>query len=55
MTLHNFIRESAIDDDDFQNYEDDTAGLQGNQDEASIEIDEYNMSAFCDSIAATLI
>jgi hypothetical protein len=53
MTLHNFIRDGALYDDDFENYEDEF--LENFHDKASIEIDEYNMGAFRDSIAAALL
>jgi hypothetical protein len=53
MTLYNFIRESALYNDDFENYEDEF--LEDFYDEASIGIDEYDMRAFRDSIAAALL
>jgi hypothetical protein len=53
ITLHNFIRYNALYDDDFENYEDKFPG--DFHDEASIGIDEYDMRAFHDSIAAALL
>jgi hypothetical protein len=53
LSLHNFFRESAIYDDDFKNYLDEFS--KDLHDEASIGIDEYDMGAFCDFIAATLL
>jgi hypothetical protein len=53
MTLYNFIRESALYNDDFENYEDESP--ENFYDEASIGIDEYDMRAFRDSIAAALL
>jgi hypothetical protein len=53
MSLHNFIRDNALYDDDFENYEDELS--KDFHDEASIGIDEYDMGAFRDSIAATLL
>jgi hypothetical protein len=53
MDLHNFIRESDLYNDDFKNYEDEFP--EDLHDEASIEIDEYDMGAFHDSIAAALL
>jgi hypothetical protein len=50
MALHNFIRDSALYDGDFENYEDEFP--EDFHDEASIGIDEYGMGAFRDSIAA---
>jgi hypothetical protein len=53
MVLHNFIRDSAIYDDDFENYEDEfSEDFDG---DASIGIDEYDMRSFRDSIAAALL
>jgi hypothetical protein len=50
---YNFIRDNALYDDDFENYEDEFPGdFHG---EASIGIDEYDMGAFHDSIAAALL
>jgi hypothetical protein len=51
-TLHNFIRDCAI-YVDFENYEDEFP--ENFDDDASIRIDEYDMGAFCDSIAATIL
>jgi hypothetical protein len=53
MTLHNFVRNSALCDDDFENYEDEFA--EDFHDEASIGIDKYDMRAFRDSIATVLL
>ena len=53
MALHNFIWDSAIYDDDFENYEDEFP--EDFDDDASIGIDEYDMGAFRDSIATTLL
>jgi hypothetical protein len=53
MTLHNFIRDNAIYDDNFENYEDDFP--EDFHDDASIGIDESDMRTFHDSIAATLL
>jgi hypothetical protein len=53
MTLHNFIRDNAIYDDDFENYEDNFN--EDFHDDASIGIDEYDIKAFRDSIARTLL
>jgi hypothetical protein len=53
VALHNFIRDSVLYDDDFDNYEDEFP--EDFHDEASIEIDEYAMGAFRNSIAATLL
>jgi hypothetical protein len=50
MTLHIFIRDSAIYDDD---YEDEFPS--DFYDEVSIGIDEYDMVAFHDFIAAALL
>jgi hypothetical protein len=41
MTLYNFIRYSALYDNDFENYEDEFP--EDFHDEASIGIDEYDM------------
>jgi hypothetical protein len=50
---YNFIRDNALYDDDFENYEDEFPGdFHG---EANIGIDEYDMGAFHDSIAAALL
>jgi hypothetical protein len=53
MTLHNFIRDNAIYDDDFENYEDNLD--EDFHDDASIGIDEYDIRAFRDSTARTLL
>jgi hypothetical protein len=53
MTLHNFIRDNVIYDDDFENYEDEFP--EDFDDDASIRIDEYDMGAFHDSIVAALL
>jgi hypothetical protein len=53
MTLHNFIRDSALYDDDFENYEDKFP--EDFHDESSIRIDEYGTGAFRDSIAVALL
>ncbi|CAN6169983.1 unnamed protein product [Urochloa humidicola] len=53
MSLHNFIRDSALYDDDFENYEDEIP--EDFHDDASIANDEYDMGAFRDSIAAALL
>lgn len=53
MVLHNFIRDNALYDDDFENYEDEFP--EDFHDDASIANDEYDMGAFRDSIAATLL
>ena len=58
VALHNFIKDSAIYDADFENYDDDDAIAQGTQDttdDTSAGIDESDMGAFCDSIAAALL
>jgi hypothetical protein len=52
-TLHNFIRDSALYDDHFENYEDEFH--KDFHDQASIGIDEYDMGAFHDSIIAALL
>jgi hypothetical protein len=53
MVLHNFIRDSALYDDDFENYEDDfPEDFHG---DASIRLDEYDIGAFCDTIADALL
>jgi hypothetical protein len=46
MTLHNFVRDSALCDDDFENYEDEFA---------EDFHDEYGMGAFRDFIATALL
>jgi hypothetical protein len=46
MALHNFIRNSALYDDEFR---------EDFHDEASIGIDEYDIGAFRDSIAVALL
>jgi hypothetical protein len=53
MTLHNFIRGSALYDDHFENYEGEFH--EDFYDEASIRIDEYDMGAFRDSIVVALL
>ena len=53
MALHNFIKDSALYDDDFENYEDEFT-LQDLHDDASTASDEYDMNAFRDSIAVAL-
>jgi hypothetical protein len=53
MAFHNFIRDSALYNDDFENYEDDF--LEDFHDDVSIGLDEYDMGAFCDTIAAALL
>jgi hypothetical protein len=53
MALHNFIRNSALYDDDTENYDDEFR--EDFHDEASIGIDEYDMGAFRDSIAVALL
>jgi hypothetical protein len=53
MTLHNFIRDSALYDDHFENYEDEFP--EDFHDEASIGIDEYDMDAFRDFITVALL
>jgi hypothetical protein len=53
MAFHNFIRDSALYDDDFENYEDDF--LEDFHDDVSIGLDEYDMGAFYDTIAAALL
>jgi hypothetical protein len=53
MTLHNFIRDNVIYDDDFENYEDEFP--EDFDDDVSIRIDEYDMGAFHDSIVAALL
>jgi hypothetical protein len=53
MTLHNFIRDSTLYDDHFENYENEFH--EDFRDEASIEIDEYDMGVFRDSIVAALL
>jgi hypothetical protein len=53
MTLYNFIKDNALYDDDFENYEDDfPEDFHG---DASIGLDEYDMGAFRDTIAAILL
>jgi hypothetical protein len=53
MTLYNFIRDNALYDDDFKNYEDEFS--KDFHDEANIRIDEYDMGAFCDFIVVALL
>jgi hypothetical protein len=53
MSFHNFIRDNALYDDHFENYED--KFHEDFHDEASIGIDEYDMGTFRDSIAAVLL
>jgi hypothetical protein len=53
MTLHNFIRDSALYDDDFENYKNEFS--EDFHDEASIGIDKYDMDAFRDFIAVALL
>jgi hypothetical protein len=53
MALYNFIMDSALYDDDFENYEDEFP--EDFHDEASIRIDEYDIGAFHNSIAAALL
>ena len=57
MALHNFIRESAIHDDDFENYVDDNVGHNstGFMEDGSSSTDDSYMSALRDSIATALI
>jgi hypothetical protein len=53
MALHNFIRDSGIPDNHFDNYEDDfTEDLNH---DVSIGVDDFDMGAFRDSIAAALV
>jgi hypothetical protein len=53
MTLHNFIRDNALYDDDFEDHEDEFP--EDFHDEASIGIDEYDMDAFRDFITVALL
>jgi hypothetical protein len=53
MALHNFIRDSALYDDDFENYKNEFS--EDFHDEASIGIDKYDMDAFRDFIAVALL
>jgi hypothetical protein len=53
MALHNFIRNSALYDDDIENYDDEFH--EDFHDEASIRIDEYDIGAFRDSIVVALL
>jgi hypothetical protein len=56
MTLHNFIRDNVIYDDDFENYEDEfLKDFDDDDDDVSIGIDECDMGAFHDSIATALL
>lgn len=53
MALHNFIRESGLPDDHFDNYEDEFP--EESDDDEPIAVDEFDMGAFRDSIAAALM
>jgi hypothetical protein len=53
IALYNFIRDSALYDDHFENYEDEFH--EDFHDEASIRIDEYDIRAFRDSIVVALL
>uniref|UniRef100_A0A0A8ZIA9 DDE Tnp4 domain-containing protein n=1 Tax=Arundo donax TaxID=35708 RepID=A0A0A8ZIA9_ARUDO len=58
MALHNFIRDSAIDDAHFDNIsgdDDSTEDSQDTADDKNASIDESDMGAFRDSIAAALL
>ena len=57
MALHNFIKDSAIHDADFENYVDDDGGhdTQATMDDGSASMDDSDMGALRDSIAAALV
>jgi hypothetical protein len=55
--LHNFIRDSAIHDADFENYsnEDSVGDSESSMDDSSVLRDDSDMGAFRDSIAIALM
>lgn len=57
MALHNFIRDSAIHDADFENYsnEDSVGDSESSMDNSSVLRDDSDMGAFRDSIAIALV
>ena len=57
IALHNFIRDSAIHDADFENYsnEDSVGDSQSSMDNSSMLRDDSDKGAFRDSIAIALM
>ena len=57
MTLHNFIRDNAINDVHFETYVEDSSGVgsQVPSVDGGASADDMNMCAFCDAIANALV